>query len=68
MLYKDDTIFQHMSFFQDLESDQEIIQAAKVTKKKDVFLAKTLLGKPVEVSDEEESHEDEDLSNLKSMS
>lgn len=54
MLYKDDTIFQHISFFQDVDLD-ELAQAAKVTKKKDVFQARSLLGRPVEISVEEES-------------
>jgi lipoate-protein ligase A len=53
MLYKDDTIFQHISFFQDVDLDA-LAQAAKVTKKKDVFQARSLLARPVEISDEEE--------------
>lgn len=34
----------------------EIAQAAKVTKKKDVFQARNLLAKPVEISFEEEEN------------
>ena len=47
-MYKDDSIFDHMSFFKDVDLNK------KVFKKKDQFKAKGLLGRPVEVSSEEE--------------
>ena len=56
MLYKDDTIFDHMAFFQDVDLN------AKVFKKKDVFQARSLLGQPVEVSSEESRHSEHSFS------
>ena len=50
-----------MSFFKDIDI-AEMAQAARVTKKKDVFQARSLLSKPVEVSFEEEEKKLEDCS------
>ena len=52
LLYKDDTIFEHISFFQDIDKE-ELVQLQKVTKKKDVFNGRKLLGCPVYVSSDE---------------
>ena len=67
-LYKDETIFSHMSVFNDVDLNQKII------KKRDVFHARSLLGKPVQVSSEESLQsfkqseegklEEEDLSSI----
>jgi hypothetical protein len=67
LLYKDDTIFEHITFFQD--AHDEVAQASKVTKKKDVFNGRSLLAKPVEVSSEEDDDEPSDRSmSLKNLS
>ena len=47
-MYKDDSIFDHMTFFKDVDLNK------KVFKKKDQFPAKGLLGRPVEISSESE--------------